>query len=81
MSALWCSSIEAADDKREVRDFLLHEGQREIGHRVSYDALRRQAGVFEISGSPARRLSNWCRSNLSALLSRDMRLAMFITVL
>ena len=56
-----------ADDIREALDFVLHEGPLEIRCRVSYDALRRQAGVFEIDGSRARRLFNWYRPNFERI--------------
>lgn len=56
-----------ADDKREVLDFVVHERLIEIRRRVSYDALRWQAGVFEIGGRRARRLFNLYGSNFEGI--------------
>jgi hypothetical protein len=52
-------------------DFLLREGQLEIPCRVSFEALKRRAGVFELSSARANRLFNWYRDELERIaLSR-----------
>jgi len=54
-------------DGREALDFVFREGLVEIRCRVSYDALRRQAGVAEVNGDRARRLLNWYRRKLERI--------------
>jgi len=51
----------------EAIDFVLREGRLEIRCSVSYDALRRQAGVAEINEVRARRLFNWYRDKLERI--------------
>ena len=54
-------------DRREVLDFVLREGQLEIRCRVSFDALRRQAGVAEINRERAQRLLKWYRRKIERI--------------
>jgi len=51
----------------EAIDFVLREGEIEIRCSVSYDALRRQAGVAEMTGERAHRLFNWYREKLERI--------------
>jgi uncharacterized protein DUF1488 len=53
--------------RREAIEFVLREGQIEIRCSVSYDALRRQAGVVELNEERARRLFNWYRHQLERI--------------
>ena len=52
---------------REATEFVVREGQIEICCSVSYDALRRQAGVVELDEERARRLVNWYRHQLGRI--------------
>ena len=60
--------VEPVSTRRcDAIDFVLREGQLEIRCSVSYDALRRQAGVAEMNGERARRLFNWYRDKLERI--------------
>ena len=52
---------------RKAVEFVLREGQIEIRCSVSYDALRRQAGVVELNEERAQRLFNWYRHQLERI--------------
>jgi len=45
-------------------NFVLREGQTQIPCRISYEALRRQAGVDELSSERAEELLNWYRQEI-----------------
>ena len=48
-------------------DFVFREGQLEIHCRVSFDALRRQAGVVEVDRERAQRLLSWYRPKIERI--------------
>ena len=45
-------------------NFVLREGQIEIPCRISYEALRRQAGADEWSSERSEQLLNWYRQEI-----------------
>ena len=48
-------------------DFVLREGQNEIPCRISFAALRRQAGADELSRERAERILNWYRLQIERI--------------
>jgi hypothetical protein len=48
-------------------DFVVREGQTEISCRISFDTLRRQAGVDELSPERAERLLNRYRHEFECI--------------
>ena len=58
---------QARDQGSDAIDFVFHEGQIEIHCRISFDALRRQAGVAELNRQRAQRLLNWYRPKIERI--------------
>ena len=48
-------------------NFSLREGEVEIPCRISFEALKRHAGVFELPFSRADRLFNWYRDQIERI--------------
>jgi hypothetical protein len=48
-------------------DFLLHEGKVDIPCRISFDALKRHAGVSGLPLGRADRLFNWHRGEIERI--------------
>jgi hypothetical protein len=65
------SGIDQGDRKRghsaRELEFVLCEGQAEIPCRISFDALRRRAGVVELSLDRARRLLRCYRREIERI--------------
>ena len=53
--------------REQTIDFVLREGEIEIPCRISFEALRRQAGADVLSAERAERLFHWYRSEIERI--------------
>lgn len=67
MASRFAPGDPTGEDSDQGLDFLLHEGPANIICRISFEALRRQAGVAELSAERAERLFNWFRPEIERI--------------
>ena len=67
MGRVMMHASRTAVESHEAIEFTLQEGVIKIRCSVSYDALRRQAGVVHLNDTRAHRLLNWYRNKFERI--------------